>query len=67
MKVKKLGDLSTASKRTKTRYREHIKKKMNHYEYVLQDMDSGRVLLGILGGGVPPGPSNPDPVSGQKM
>ena len=40
---------------------------MNHYEYVLQDMDSGRVLLGILGWGVPPGSSNPDPVSGQKM
>ena len=27
----------------------------------------GRVLLGILGGGVPPGSSNPDPISDQKM
>ena len=25
------------------------------------------VLLGILGGGVPPGSSNPDPISAQKM
>ena len=25
------------------------------------------VLLGILGGGVPPGSSNPDPISDQKM
>ena len=27
----------------------------------------GGVLLGILGGGVPPGSSNPDPISDQKM
>ena len=27
----------------------------------------GRVLLGILGGGVPPGSQNPDPISEQKM
>ena len=26
-----------------------------------------RVLLGILGGDVPPGSSNPDPISDQKM
>ena len=26
-----------------------------------------RVLLGIFGGGVPPGSPNPDPVSDQKM
>ena len=26
----------------------------------------GRVLLGIFGGGVPPGSPNPDPVSDQK-
>ena len=30
-------------------------------------MDPRRVLLGILGGGVPPGSSNPDPISDQKM
>ena len=27
----------------------------------------GRILLGILGGGVPPSSSNPDPISDQKM
>ena len=27
----------------------------------------GGVLLGILGGGVPPGSSNPNPISDQKM
>ena len=27
----------------------------------------GGVLLGILSGGVPPGSSNPDPISDQKM
>ena len=27
----------------------------------------GGVLLGILGGGVPPGSPNPDPISDQKM
>ena len=27
----------------------------------------GEVLLGILGGGVPPGSPNPDPISDQKM
>ena len=27
----------------------------------------GGVLLGILGGGVPPGSLNPDPISDQKM
>ena len=27
----------------------------------------GGVLLGILGGGVPPGSQNPDPISEQKM
>ena len=27
----------------------------------------GGVLLGILGGGVPPGSSNPDPISDQNM
>ena len=27
----------------------------------------GRVLLGILGAGVPPGSPNPDPISDQKM
>ena len=27
----------------------------------------GRVLLRIPGGGVPPGSSNPDPISDQKM
>ena len=27
----------------------------------------GGVLLGILGGGLPPGSSNPDPISDQKM
>ena len=27
----------------------------------------GKVLLGILGGGVPPGSSNPDSISDQKM
>ena len=41
---------------------------MNHYKYVKKDMeDPRRVLLGILGGGVPPGSSNPDPISDQKM
>ena len=29
--------------------------------------EGGGVLLGILGGGVPPGSSNPDPISDQKM
>ena len=28
---------------------------------------SWEVLLGILGGGVPPGSLNPDPISDQKM
>ena len=28
---------------------------------------SGGVLLGILGGGVPPGSPNPDPISDKKM
>ena len=27
----------------------------------------GAVLLGIIAGGVPPGSSNPDPISDQKM
>ena len=27
----------------------------------------GGVLLGILGGSVPPGSSNPDPISDQKL
>ena len=27
----------------------------------------GGVLLGIIAGGVPPGSSNPDPISDQKM
>ena len=27
----------------------------------------GWILLGILGGGVPPGSSNPDPISDQKL
>ena len=33
---------------------------------VYQDRGGG-VLLGILGGGVLPGSSNPDPISDQKM
>ena len=31
------------------------------------DNKDGGVFLGILGGGVPPGSSNPDPISDQKM
>ena len=31
------------------------------------NLGGGGVLLGILGGGVPPGSSNPDPISDQKM
>ena len=32
----------------------------------MQDKKPGGVLLGILGGGVPHGSSNPDPISDQK-
>ena len=35
-----------------------------------RDLSSGKgggVLLGILGGGMPPGSPNPDPISDQKM
>ena len=34
---------------------------------MLLDKLSRGVLLGILGGGVPPGSSNPDPISDQKV
>ena len=30
-------------------------------------LGGGKVLLGILGAGVPPGSPNPDPISDQKM
>ena len=32
-----------------------------------QEFTPGGVLLGILGGGVPPGSSNPDPISDLNM
>ena len=35
-----------------------------HLQVILH---GGGVLLGILGGGVPPGSPNPDPISDQKM
>ena len=33
----------------------------------VHNLRPGGVLLGILGGGVPPGSPNPDPISDQKM
>ena len=32
-----------------------------------KDPGGGGEFMGILGGGVPPGSSNPDPISDQKM
>ena len=36
-------------------------------EYIFILIKYRGVLLGILGGGVPPGSSNPDPISDQNM
>ena len=36
-------------------------------EEILVSKTPGGVLLGILGGGVPPGSSNPDPISDLNM
>jgi len=41
--------------------------RMSHSEEIGSQVDPGRVLLGIFGGGVPPASPNPDPISDQKM
>ena len=38
-----------------------------HFASLLPFPPGGGVLLGILGGGVPPGSPNPDPISDQTM
>ena len=37
------------------------------YHHVFKCRTPGGVLLGTLGGGVPPGSPSPDPISDQKM
>ena len=38
-----------------------------HFNFIYVVPNRGGVLLGILGGGVPPGSLSPDPISDQKM
>ena len=56
------------------RCRLRLPKKSKNYRHLSEDEKyckgchpGEQVPLGILGGGVPPGSSNPDPISDQKM
>ena len=62
-----LPALQPRSRDFAAKYHEFVrKKKICHPEY--GGMGKGTPeLLGILGGGVPPGSPNPDPISDQKM
>ena len=44
-----------------------IKRAIKKRQLCKREEEGGRVLLGIFGGGVPPGSSNPDPILDQNM